>query len=626
MTPSASTHPTGPRAARRGDPRALRRALGYLRAYRVETVGAFLALLGVSAATLTAPQLVRLAVDGGISAGSWHTVLVAVGGLFAVAAMRGLLSFAQGYLAERASQGVAYDLRDGLFLHIERLSFSFYDRVQTGQLLTRLTSDVEQIRTFAGTGVVQLLASVVMLLGTAALLLSLNALLAVVVLATVVPIVFLLVRFVSRVGPLFGVLQQTLGRLNTILREDVAGVRVVRAFAREEHEDARYQAVNDALRDRNVAVIHAVGDNFPFIFLFANLGTLAVTWLGGLEVMGGTLSLGELIAFSSYLAFLVQPLLTIGFLGAAIARAGASAARVFEVLDAPLDVTDRAGAVELPPLEVGLEMRDVCFRYPGGERDVLHGVSFRADVGQTVALLGGTGSGKSTLVNLIPRFYDVTEGAVLVDGHDVRDVTLRSLRRQIGVVLQEARLFAGTVRENIAFGRPDATHEEVEAAARTAQAYDFITALPDGFDTVVGERGLTLSGGQRQRLAIARALVVDPRILILDDSMSAVDTATEAALREALDRLMRDRRHTVVVIAQRVSTVRDADLILVLDDGRIVARGTHEELLRESAIYNEILGSQLTDDALVPAGTNAADAGDGSVGMGGTGYGGEGEP
>jgi len=340
-----------------------------------------------------------------------------------------------------------------------------------------------------------------------------------------------------------------------------------------------------------------VSDNFPFIFFFANLGTLAVVWLGGLEVMEGTLSLGELIAFNSYLVFLVQPLLTIGFLGAAIARAGASATRVFEVLDAPLDVTDRQDAVELRPMERELELRDVSFRYPGGDHDVLHDVSFRVEVGQTVALLGGTGSGKSTLVNLIPRFYDVTDGAVLLDGYDVRDVTLRSLRRQIGVVLQEARLFAGTIRENIAFGRPDATDEEVESAARTAQAYDFVSALPDGFDTVVGERGLTLSGGQRQRLAIARALLVEPRILILDDSMSAVDTATEAALQRALDRLMHDRAHTVVVIAQRVSTVRDADLILVLDEGRIVARGTHEELLRDSPIYNEILGSQLTDDS-----------------------------
>ena len=580
------------------------RALRYLRGHRLETAGALISLLGVSAATLATPQLVRYAIDDGISAGSWHAVLVAVGGLLGIAAIRGLLSFFQGYLAERASQGVAYDIRDGLFVHIEKLSFSFYDRVQTGQLLTRLTSDVEQIRTFAGTGVVQLVAALAMLAGTATLLLVLNARLGVVMLLTVVPILFLLVRFVSRVGPLFGVVQQTLGRLNTILREDLAGVRVVRAFAREDHEDARYKTVNDTLRDRNVAVVHAVSDNFPFIFFFANLGTLAVIWLGGGQVIDGTLTLGELIAFNSYLAFLVQPLLTIGFLAAAISRAGASAARVFEVLDAPLEVTDREDAVALPQLQREIEFRDVSFRYPGTDRDVLNDLNFRIAAGQMVALLGGTGSGKSTLVNLIPRFYDVTEGAVLVDGHDVREVTLQSLRRQIGVVLQEVRLFAGTVRENIVFGRPEATDAEVEVATIAAQAHDFISKLPEGYATIVGERGVTLSGGQRQRLAIARALLVDPRILILDDSTSAVDTTTEAALRKALDRLMRHHNHTVVVIAQRVSTVRAADLILVLDEGRIVARGTHDELQRDSEVYNEILGSQLVrdDDDLTAAG------------------------
>ena len=588
--------PGGP-PGRRGNPRDLWRALGYLRAHRLDAVGALLALLAVSAATLAAPQLVRLAIDGGIARRSWHTVLVAVGGLLAVAAVRGLFAFVQGYLAERASQGVAYDLRDQLFLHIERLSFSFYDRVQTGQLLTRLTSDVEQIRTFAGTGVVQLLASLAMFTGTAVLLLASNARLAVVVLLAVVPIILLLLRFVKRVAPLFGLVQQSVGQLNTILREDLGGVRVVRAFAREAHEDARYQRVNDLLRERNEITVVAIANNFPFVFLFANLGTLAVIWLGGIQVIGGSLSIGELIAFNSYLAFLVQPLLTMGFLAAGISRGSASATRVFEVLDAPLEVADRDGAVPLPPIRQGVEFRSVCFRYPGTDRDVLHDVSFRVEAGQTVALLGGTGSGKSSLVNLVPRFYDVTGGAVLIDGHNVRDVTLESLRRQLGIVLQEARLFAGTVRENIAFGRPDATDAEIEAAARTAQAHEFVAELPLGYQTVVGERGVTLSGGQRQRLAIARALLVDPRLLILDDSTSAVDTATEAELRAALDRLMRDRAHTVLVIAQRVSTVRDADLILVLDQGRIVASGTHEELHRDSAIYSEILGSQLEDDA-----------------------------
>jgi ATP-binding cassette subfamily B protein len=287
------------------------------------------------------------------------------------------------------------------------------------------------------------------------------------------------------------------------------------------------------------------------------------------------------------------PILTIGFLSASISRAGASSQRVFDVLDAPLDVKDSPEASILLPLSCRVDFDDVSFRYPGSVRDILTGVSFSARPGQTVAVLGTTGSGKSTLVNLIPRFYDVTGGAVRLDGNDVRDVTLSSLRSQIGIVLQETRLFSGTVRENVAFGKPDATDEEIVAAAEAAQAGEFIRGLSDGYDTVIGERGIGLSGGQRQRIAIARALLIDPRLLILDDSTSAVDAETEAAIQKTLDRLMREKHRTVFVIAQRVSTVRDADLILVLDEGRIAASGTHEELLRESELYNEILGSQL---------------------------------
>ena len=324
----------------------------------------------------------------------------------------------------------------------------------------------------------------------------------------------------------------------------------------------------------------------------ANLGTLGIVLFGGLRVIGGSLSVGELIAFNTYLGFLLFPILTIGFLSAAFSRAGASAARVFEILDAPIEVEDKPDAVGLPPIRCRVEFDDVRFRYPGGEKEILKGVSFLVKSGQTVAILGTTGSGKSTLVNLLPRFYDVTGGAVRLDRYDVRDVTLSSLRSQVGIV-QETLLFGGTVRDNVAYGRPEATLEEVEAAARAARADEFVQKLPEGYDTVVGERGIGLSGGQRQRIAIARALLVDPRLLILDDSTSAVDAETEAAIQESLDGLMREEHRTVFVIAQRVSTVRDADLILVLDEGGIAARGTHEELVRTSELYNEVLGSQL---------------------------------
>ena len=571
--------------------------MGYLISYRRESIGAALALMLVSGANLLTPLLVGRAIDGGIAPRRADVVLIVVAGIVGIALVRGLFTFLQGYLAERASQGVAYDLRDALFERIERLSFSYYDKVQTGQLVQRLTNDVEQIRTFAGSGVVQLANAVVMLFGSAALLFYLDWQLALVALAVVPAIALLLVRFVTRIRPLFQQVQQTLGRLNTVLQEDLSGVRVIRAFAREDYETARYKAVNDELLDRNLTTVRVFANNFPFVFLLANLGTLAIVWFGGWQVISGRLSIGELVAFNTLLGFMLFPILTIGFLSASISRAGASATRVFEVLDAPLDVTDKPDAYPLPPIHCRVEFDDVFFRYPGSERDVLSGVSFAVEPGSTVAVLGTTGSGKSTLVNLLPRFYDVTGGAVRLDGHDVRDVTLSSLRAQIGIVLQEARLFSGTVRDNLAFGKPEATDAEVEAAARAAQADEFIQGLSDGYATVIGERGVGLSGGQRQRIAIARALLVDPTLLILDDSTSAVDAETEAAIRGTLDRLMREKHRTVFVIAQRVSTVRDADLILVLDDGAVAAMGTHEQLRRDSELYNEILGSQLTDPA-----------------------------
>lgn len=572
---------------------AVRRALGYLRSYKLEAGGAFVALLLVTGANLVTPLLIGRAIDDGISPRNLNVILVMVAGLVGVALARGLFTFLQGYLAERASQGVAFDLRNALFERIGHLSFSYYDRVQTGQLVTRLTNDVEQIRTFTGSGVVQLGNAAVMLVGTTFLLLYLDWQLALVALAIVPPIVFVLVRFVQKIRPLFGEVQETLGRLNTVLQEDLSGVRVIRAFAREDYEVERYRKVNDELLSKNLQTVQTFANNFPFIFLLSNLGTLGIVLFGGLQVIGGRLSIGELVAFNAYLGFLLQPILTIGFLSASISRAGASSLRVFEVLDAPIEVKDKPDAVELPPIRCRVEFENVGFRYPGSEREVLRDISFCIEPGQTVAILGTTGSGKSTLVNLVPRFYDVAKGEVKLDGHDVRDVTLSSLRSQIGIVLQETRLFSGSVRDNIAFGKPDATDEEVERAAQDAQAHEFIEALPEEYGTVIGERGLGLSGGQRQRIAIARALLVDPRLLILDDSTSAVDAETEAAIQETLDRLMREESRTVFVIAQRVSTVRDADLILVLDEGEIAARGTHEELTRDSELYNEILGSQL---------------------------------
>jgi ATP-binding cassette, subfamily B, multidrug efflux pump len=580
---------------------AVRRAVLYLGSYKGEAFGSFAALLLASAASLATPQLIAYAIDDGITPRRLSVILLAVAALIGAALLRGLFTFLQGYLAERASQGVAYDLRNDLFTKIERLGFSYYDRAETGQLVTRLTSDVEQIRSFAGSGAVQMAAAVVMLVGTTTLLLVIDWQLALVALAVVPVILVLLLRFVRRIGPLFRAVQQTLGRLNSVLQEDLAGVRVIRTFAREEYESVRYRSVNDELLNKNLETVRTFSNNFPFVFLLANVGTLIIVLFGGLQVMGERLSIGELVAFNTYLGFLLFPIFTIGFLAAGISRAGASSLRVFEVLDAPLELQNAPDAAPLPPISCRVEFDEVRFRYPGDEREILRGISFEAEPGQTVAILGTTGSGKSTLVHLIPRFYDVTAGSVKLDGHDVREVTLASLRSQIGVVMQSSLLFSGPVRDNIAYGKPGAPQKEIEAAARAAQADGFIRALPQGYDTVIGERGVGLSGGQQQRIAIARALLIDPRLLILDDSTSAVDAETEAAIQESLDRLMREEHRTVFVIAQRISTVRDADLILVLDEGEIAARGTHEELLRNSELYNEILGSQSFTDPVAGA-------------------------
>lgn len=554
-----------------------------------------LSLLLVNLANLLTPQLLRVLIDDGIRLMDMRRVTWVALALVGVALVRGVFNFLQGYWSEVTSQGVAYDLRNGIFEKLQKLSFSYHDRSQTGKLMTRMTSDVELVRMFVGNGLIQLLSGLVLLIGAIAMMFWMNWLLAVIIFAVVPGILFVMFLFVRQVMPLSRIVQQKLGALNTTLQENLAGLRVVKAFARETHEQGRFDRQNRELLDENVKMLTAFGTYFPLVFFIANLGIVAVVWIGGLQVIGGGLSLGELVAFTGYLGFLLMPIFMLGMIGAMFSRAAASAQRLFEVIDAESEVQDSPGAIPLPPVQGRVVFENVSFRYAGGEQMVLCEVSFVAEPGQTVAILGQTGSGKSSIINLIPRFYDATEGRVTIDGYDVRQVQIDSLRSQIGIVLQETTLFSGTIRENIAYGRPEATLEEVRAAAEAAQAAQFIEALPEGYDTPVGERGVGLSGGQKQRIAIARALLVDPRILILDDSTSAVDSETEYLIQQALQRLMQGR--TSFVIAQRISTVRSADLILILDDGRLVAQGKHEELLRSSELYAEILETQFGDRA-----------------------------
>lgn len=515
------------------------------------------------------------------------------------AVLRGVFAFLQSYFAEKNSQSVAFDLRNDLFAKIQNLSFSYHDRNQTGQLMVRATDDVEKVRLFIGQGLLQFIGAVLLLGGTLIILFSTNARLALVVLPILPASLVLFMLFGSISQPLFARVQIKLSAMNTILQENLAGIKVIKAFTRERSEQEKFVRSATEVMNQQLTIARLFTFMFPLIFLIANLGQASTLYFGGRQIISSTLTLGEWQEFSLYLIYLFLPIAQFGFIIAQSGQAAASASRIFEILDAQSDVEDKPGAVALPPVQGEVRFENVSFRYFSSGEPVLNEINFEARPGQVVALLGATGSGKTTIINLLPRFYDPTEGSIRIDGYDLRDVTLDSLRSQIGIVLQETTLFSGTIRENIAFGAPDATAEQVEAAAKAAAAHDFIVSFPQGYDTPVGERGTTLSGGQKQRIAIARALLLDPKILILDDSTSSVDLATEARIQEALDRLMEGR--TSFVIAQRISTVMSADLILVLEKGRIVARGRHDELLESSELYAEIYQSQLVGDVEMAA-------------------------
>ncbi len=560
-------------------------------AFLSQALPKMLEFLKLPAGTTPADLAARMAAN---KAGAPGVLVMSAVAIVLFAIFRGIFSFLQAYWAERNSQSVAYDMRNDLFAKIQRLSFSYHDRNQTGQLMIRATDDIEKVRLFIGQGLLQLAGAAVLIVGALIIIFATNVQLALVVLP-VLPVAFVLFAFFGMFSqPLFIKVQQRLSALNTLLQENLAGIKVVQAFVREKSEQARFRTAADQLMKQQITVARLFTILFPLTFMVANLGQSATLYFGGRQIIAGTLTLGQWQEFNLYLMYLFFLMAQFGFIITQLGQAAASATRIFEILDARNDVTDKPGATVLPAVQGRVTFENVTFRYfPGGE-PVLKDVSFETQPDQTVALLGATGSGKTTIINLIPRFYDASEGRVTIDGRDVRDVTLDSLRAQIGIVLQETNLFSGTIRDNIAFGRSDATPEEVMEAARAAAAHDFIMSFPQGYDTPVGERGTTLSGGQKQRIAIARALLLNPHILILDDSTSSVDLKTEKQIQAALDKLMKGR--TSFVIAQRISTVMKADLILVMDKGQIVARGTHAELMEDSAIYAEIYNSQLVGD------------------------------
>jgi ATP-binding cassette subfamily B protein len=562
------------------------RIFGYLRPYRLRVVAIYLALFAALGIQLTIPSVLGRAIDDGIVAHDRDFLVRSALLIVGLTILQGIFTFIRSYLVQSLAEQVAYDLRNQLYQHLQRLPFSFYDRAQTGQLMSRATDDVNNIRAM----LVMAMRPLVLAIGTFVIvtivLVREDAVLALVALAPMPILIWYSVRFGVALRPLFQQVQQQFGVMTSALQENVSGSRVVRAFAQERAENERFEAELQELFDRNMKASKNWAFAYPFTLALSGLGLCAVLWLGGHRVISGSMSIGTFVAFNRYMTLYNEPVRWLGFVVNRIARAVASGERCFDTLDTKPAIRDSADAIELCPMRGSVRFEAVSFRYGGTKREALESVSFTAEPGTITALVGPTGSGKTTVINLIPRFYDSQAGRVLVDDVDVRELTLESLRSQIGIVLQETFLFSVTIRENIAYGQPDASMERVIAAAKAAKAHDFITAMPQGYDTEVGERGVTLSGGQKQRIAIARALLLNPRILILDDATSSVDTETEHEIQTALRTLMEGR--TSLVIAQRVATVEAADQILVFERGRIVERGTHQELIARSGFYRDL--------------------------------------
>lgn len=552
----------------------------------------WLSMACLVAADLSIPRMLQTTIDQGIARQDSGMIVRSVLIMIGLIAVSALATVGITVFSVRVSQSLAADLRRDLFARVLSLSPGNFDRLQTGQLMTRLSSDITQIAQFVFMTMRMFLRAPLMIVGSLILMVLTNWQLALIMLFLLPATLLVLTIYANKAQPLFVQVQRQLDRLNTVLQENLAGVRVVKAFVRTRHENERFDAANVTLMEQSTHVGRFLSVLLPMLRYLVNLGIAAVIAVGGILAVRGVVSVGEIIAFNSYLLWVMMALTNLGMMVSFISASDASAQRVFEVLDEMPEISDSPAAVSLPAGAGRVALENVTFSYDGEDQEaVLKEISWAAEPGETVAVLGATGSGKSSLVNLLPRFYDVQDGRVTLDGHDVRQVRLDLLRGQIGLVPQETVLFSGTIRDNIRYGRPEASEEEVIAAARTAQAHDFITSFAEGYDTLIGQRGVNLSGGQKQRLAIARALLLNPRVLILDDSTSSVDVETEARLRAAID--LTRAGHTTILVAQRISSVLGASKIVVLDRGRIAAMGSHRELMASSPIYREIYQSQL---------------------------------
>jgi ABC-type multidrug transport system fused ATPase/permease subunit len=583
------------------------RLLGFLRPYKISLIISIVLAVASQGAQIALVWVTKNVIDNAITphdAGKlWFYVWVIV----ALGVLRALFMGARRLISGKQALAVEMDLRQGLYAHLVRLSFGFYDRHQTGQLMSRATVDLQGVRFFLGYGLIFFFQNILTVLSVTVVLFFFEWKLALIVLAITPVLVVLAYRYSHIAHPTLRDVQQKLADVATVAEENIVGVHVVKSFAQEPQEEDKFRDRSEGVFQQTLRANRQRALYVPFISWVPMLAQGAVLLVGARMVTNGELTVGGFVAFNLYLGMLIMPLRSLGMWIGQAQRATASGERIFQVMDEPEEIADRPGAVGLPEGGGHLRLEGVEFEYMEG-RPVLQDIDLELEPGATIALIGHTGSGKTTLTSLVPRFYDVTGGRVTLDGVDVRDVKLTSLRSAIGVISQDPFLFSATVRENITFGAPDLDDEQVARTARLAQAHEFIERLPDGYDTVIGERGITLSGGQRQRLAIARALAVDPRVLILDDATASVDASTEALIRVGLREAMRNR--TTLIIAHRLSTIALADEIVVLDDGRIAARGTHEELLRTSDVYRDIYDHGLLERQFADAVEARADEAD----------------
>ncbi|MFH1381462.1 MAG: ABC transporter ATP-binding protein [Chloroflexota bacterium] len=577
------------------------RLVSFARRHGLLLVLAFICLFLSTGFSLVVPWILRQAIDNITGHGPSGFLIWASVGILVASALDGIAAYGNNYYSESASQRMVYDLRNTLYERLQRLSLSFHDKTQTGELMSRATADVEVVRTFVSRGLLGLAYLVFLFFGITILLALLNWRLALLSLAFLPPIGWRAIVFARRLRPIWRKIQDLYGVIGTTLEENLTGVRVVKAFSRQKEESQKLAIQAKELYDTEIGADKQLALSFPMMVFLVSLPTALILWYGGRQIIAGNMTLGGLTQFMFYLGLLALPIRRLGYLSNMLSRSVSAGQRIFEILDAESEVQEKPNAIELGQVKGEVAFANVSFGY-NASVPILKNVSFHVSPGQLVALIGGSGSGKSTIANLVPRFYDVSGGSITIDGTDIRNVTLTSLRKNIGIVHQDIFLFSATVRDNIAYGAVDATPEQIIAAAKVAHLDDFIQGLPDGYDTWVGERGVTLSGGEKQRLAIARTILTDPRVLIFDDSTSSIDAETERFIRVALDKLIKGR--TTFIITHRLPIIQNADLILVLRDGELVGQGRHRELIASNPLYAQIYQAQTTasENAIRPIG------------------------